>query len=489
MKICILNPSYEASNSTFKGFDPPCDPRPHAPEHQWDQVFLDKAAAVSTIVKLASAGYDLFFQLCDGAWDEDRAGIEVVQCLERLGLPFTGANSAWFDPTRDSMKRVCHATGIPTPEHAMARTRADLVAAAGWMTFPLIVKHPASYGSVGMTRACRVMTVEALIEEGMRLVDLYGQVLVERFIEGREFTVLVSENADDPARPHAYPPIECQFPAGETFKHFDLKWKDFDALRWVSVTDLGVAAQLQDFTARMFLAYGGQGYGRCDFRMGSDGVLQCLEINANCGVLYPQDSGASADEILALDPKGPRGFVRSVIDAALARHRRTRPAFEIRWRPAAGWGMFASRDLLPRDVIDRWEEREHVLVTRRQVATWSAQKADWFGRYAWPLTDEVYVMWSANPDQWTPIDHSCDPNGWLEGLDLVARRAISVGESITMDYATFCGPLTTPFDCTCSASQCRGRVGPQDHRNPEFVALYGDHVSDYVRQALSRVLA
>ena len=63
------------------------------------------------------------------------------------------------------------------------------------------------------------------------------------------------------------------------------------------------------------------------------------------------------------------------------------------------------------------------------------------------------------PEKWEPINHSCDPNTWLEGLNTFARysvyllywykstntdsegparRRIARGEELTIDYATFC---------------------------------------------------
>ena len=64
-------------------------------------------------------------------------------------------------------------------------------------------------------------------------------------------------------------------------------------------------------------------------------------------------------------------------------------------------------------------------------------------------------MWSAEPDQWRPINHSCEPNTWLTGLDEVACRAIDEGEELTIDYATFCGPAMEAFECNCGAPSCR----------------------------------
>jgi D-alanine-D-alanine ligase len=57
--------------------------------------------------------------------------------------------------------------------------------------------------------------------------------LIEEFIEGREFTVLVAENPEDEDNPIAFMPVECRFGNGESFKHFDLKWVDHNTIGWV----------------------------------------------------------------------------------------------------------------------------------------------------------------------------------------------------------------------------------------------------------------
>lgn len=111
------------------------------------------------------------------------------------------------------------------------------------------------------------------------------------------------------------------------------------------------------------------------------------------------------------------------------------------------------------------------------------QEQSWFADYAWPLSEGLHAMWSEHAEDWKPINHACDPNTWLDGLDLVARRDIRRGEAITMDYATFCGPRMRAFECRCGASQCRAVVRPEDHLAPWLGERYGDHISDYVRQA------
>jgi hypothetical protein len=111
---------------------------------------------------------------------------------------------------------------------------------------------------------------------------------------------------------------------------------------------------------------------------------------------------------------------------------------------------------------------------------WDAQKKSWFGSYAYPYTDEVWGIWSNNPLEWRPINHSCDPNSWLVGLDVVAKRDIKKDEQITMEYATFCVDNMSTFTCSCGSGKCRGTITGKDYLQPWVGEQYSSHVSDYV---------
>jgi D-alanine-D-alanine ligase-like ATP-grasp enzyme len=56
--------------------------------------------------------------LCDGAYDEDRAGEEVIHALENFNLPYTGSNARFYNYKKEYMKMVAHTSGINTPAHA-----------------------------------------------------------------------------------------------------------------------------------------------------------------------------------------------------------------------------------------------------------------------------------------------------------------------------------------------------------------------------------
>ena len=321
MRICLLT-NQDLGAVPFPADDWPCDPRPFYPEAVWHVECLVKATAVEQVTRCIDRGFDVFFNLCDGAADQDTPGIDVVRTLERHRVAFTGATSGFYEPSREAMKDACRAEGIAYPHYVLARDSADVERADANLRYPLFVKHHSSYSSVDLSRHSRVVSPGGLARQARKILSRHGAALIEEFIEGTEVTVLVAENPDDPSRPKAYTPIEYRFPRGESFKHSALKWVDYRNMAAFPVQDPALDARLRDVSARLFVALGGASFGRCDLRVDESGTPFMLEINPNCGVYYPPGDAGSADLCLLHDLEGHAGFTRRLVNAALARHRR-----------------------------------------------------------------------------------------------------------------------------------------------------------------------
>ncbi|HZY74995.1 MAG TPA: SET domain-containing protein [Jatrophihabitantaceae bacterium] len=91
---------------------------------------------------------------------------------------------------------------------------------------------------------------------------------------------------------------------------------------------------------------------------------------------------------------------------------------------------------------------------------------------------------SAPIEAGTPVpavaaNHSCDPNLWWSGDELIALRAIAAGEELTYDYATGdpAGALGTGalLRCNCGSMRCRGLVEAGDRDIPELRRRYAGH--------------
>lgn len=500
MKICILQSSYENSNAPFANLDPYCEPQFYYKNVQHNHTFatalISKARAPQQIRDLAREGFDVFINLCDGAFDEDRAGKEVVQLLEFYNQAFTGADFNFYEPSKELMKMIAYYYGVKTPAFIFAYNDADIEEAINNLRYPMIVKHYNGYSSVGMTRDSRCTTPEQLRTQASKMIKEYGGALIEEFIEGREFTVLVAENSDDPSNPIAFVPVECKFNNGETFKHFDLKWKEYNNIKWVKCNDDALAERMKELSKKVFVGLGGAGYGRTDIRVDANGEPYFLEINPNCGIFYPappEDPEAlgSADFILLNDPLGHVGFIEHIMKCAIARQKKRIKKVDVRFKPSTGYALFANQDIKQGEIVVQYEEKAHNLVTKEWVnKQWTNPlMKKWFDMYAYPFTDSVFGMWSEDPQQWRQINHSCDPNAWLDGLNIVARTDIPKNAQITVDYATFCASNMEEFKCACGAARCRKTVKPSDYLLPEIGTLYDGHLSDYVLTKRKQLLA
>lgn len=131
LRVCVLVSSASHSTSDIAPYDtlqrtPAVYFRDDA-RYTFAYKELHKATAVPAVRDLVQTGqFDVFFNLCDGAWDEDRAGKEVVEALEAFGVPFTGASAAFYDPTKALMKMMAHYQGVATPNYVLAHHAEDV---------------------------------------------------------------------------------------------------------------------------------------------------------------------------------------------------------------------------------------------------------------------------------------------------------------------------------------------------------------------------
>jgi D-alanine-D-alanine ligase len=317
MYICVLTSVPEEN-------EPPYDPSPHMNGFKWKQYVVDSNDNEKQIRALMDEGIDVFVNLSDGTPDDPYAGVGLVKTLERLGAAYTGADPKFFDPTRQQMKAAARKSNVPAPGSVFLDKAQDIDKALRRLKFPMLVKPPHGYASVGITRDSRVETAEQLKVQVELEIKEFGRALVEEFIEGREFTCLIAEDPDDSENPITFKPVEFNFPEGETFKHYNMKWVEYAKMSVSPVTDRRIEQTLREQTLRLFKTLNGNGYARVDYRMDSTGTIYMLEINPNCGIFYPPSDPGSADFCLLNDRVNHRKFMKMIIRSAFQRQAKNR---------------------------------------------------------------------------------------------------------------------------------------------------------------------
>ncbi len=459
MKICVLQPDYASSDVDYQNYDPRRDLTALMPEAQVDHLFLNKLTTYKQLQDAKKQGYDIYVNLCEGYLEWDIPSIDVIHSLERLKLPYTGPCSRLYASSKPVMKYVAYTAGVKTPASAVLTSTEDIHQHCSGLSYPLFVKPAAAGDSLGIDSQSLVKDFSSLKAKVNQLLDEFDEVIVEEFVAGREFTVLVVGNADSSSEPHAYLPLEFCFPDGHDYKTYELKITEWHPECNVICRDPAITERLQEAGRNIFKAVGGVGYVRMDFRMDDAGEIYFLDANFECSVLYPEGYEGSADYILKADPEGQSGFLRRIVEEGLARHQKQLRSYQVVGNSIHGYGLVSTVAIAPGEVIWRGEERAQRIVTRQWVEThWSERQLEDFRRYAYPISEEVYILWDDDPSEWVPQNHSCAPNTGFDGLNMIALRPIAAGEELTLDYAEFTDERAQPFACGCGSSQCRGSV-------------------------------
>jgi D-alanine-D-alanine ligase len=209
----------------------------------------------------------VFLALHGGAGEDGR----VQAVLDLAGLAYTGSNhiASATAMDKDLSKRLFRAAGVPT---------------ADWLMAPVLAHD------VSETLGLSIVRQPADLADALALADRFdSEVMVERFIPGRELTVGILDG-------EALPVGEI-ITKGEVFD-YEAKYQK-GAAREVFPAELAeeAAAEVQRLALSAHAALKLGMYSRIDFRMDPNGKFWCLEANSlpgmTSGSLLPQAARAA----------------------------------------------------------------------------------------------------------------------------------------------------------------------------------------------------
>lgn len=458
MKVCVLQPDYSTTGVDYKNYDPPRNLSPWLPGVEADHVFLNKLTTYRQLKELKKKNYDVFINLCEGYLEWEVPSIDVIHSLDLLDLPYTGPTAKLYDPPKELMKYVAHCEGVNTPRSFLIEQPKDIEKVESYLSYPMFIKPAKAGDSLGIDENSVLYCKEDLLRKVVEIFNDYGPLLVEDYIEGREFTVLVAANADGNTCT-VYKPVEYVFPKDKAFKTYSLKTSELHPDCNHPCSDPVLDRELRSAAERIFKGFNGVGYARLDFRVNDKSEIYFLEINFTCSVFYTDGYEGSADFVLKFDEAGQKGFLEQIIAEGIARHKRKKKPYVMKGNSIAGFGIYANRPIRKGEIVFRGEEKAHRIVTKRHVEKhWSEEQKLNFRRYAYAISEEVFVLWDEDPSEWAPQNHSCDANTGVDGLNVVALRNIKKNEELTLDYSRFLDENMESFECRCGADNCQGLI-------------------------------
>jgi D-alanine-D-alanine ligase len=253
------------------------------------------------IQRLNSEGAEMIFNLCETVDEDARFSGHPAAVFELLRVPFSGSSSMALMLTTDKFvtNRLLKANGIATPRCAIYNTVES--AYPSGLRYPVIVKPRLEDASIGIDQESIFENEQELKRRIGGLCERFGSLLIEEYIEGREFNIslfgypsarsLPAAEIDFSDFPQGVYPIvgyrakwdETSFEYHHTPRKFPHDIPPF-LLRSMERTALKCARVLML-----------RDYGRVDMRVDGNGKVQVLEVNAN-PCLSPDAGFAAAIE-------------------------------------------------------------------------------------------------------------------------------------------------------------------------------------------------
>lgn len=316
-----------------------------AMEWKWQPVTIkDYPEIIDLIVKEKDFGNKtpVVFNLCDGDEINGTPGISVVRLLEEKGLIYTGADEYFYNITTSKipMKKAFDIAEVPSAKwEAITDKDRDLKNIFNDLGSPVIIKPSVSGGSMGVGIKNVVNDQAELQEqvnkmfEGYRGWDLAADGLIaEAFINGPEFTVLISGSYNNPKEAKIYTPVERVFhdslPDQEKFLSFDRLWEIYEEEAAMpddgnfyeyALPDASLIEEIKKISWDAYVATKGCGYTRVDVRMDKQTrILYVLEVNAQCGLSEDEDF-TSIGAILRFSGNTFTELVAEIINDAFSR--------------------------------------------------------------------------------------------------------------------------------------------------------------------------
>ncbi|NWF94786.1 MAG: ATP-grasp domain-containing protein [Candidatus Thorarchaeota archaeon] len=265
--------------------------------------------------RLKAARPDLVFNRAEGIRGDSRES-HAPAILEMLGIPYVGGNvlTTAVGLNKAWTKKILAYHGILSAQFQVLKAVRDADAAV--FKYPVILKPNEEGSSVGINEDNVVHNKEQLKKKLAEMLKDYQQgILVEQFIEGREFSVGVLGTSNGGFE--VLPILEIDFSqlppeVGGVFgQRAKTIYDSLDNYICPAKIPASLRKALGDLAVRIAEILGSVDFGRIDFRMDDKGDIYFLEINPLPGMdldmenrdfsFYPfmaMKAGYSYDELI-----------------------------------------------------------------------------------------------------------------------------------------------------------------------------------------------
>ncbi len=258
--------------------------------------------------------WDLVFNIAEGLKGFGREA-QVPCLLDSYNIPYTFSDplALTISLHKGMAKRIIRDLGILTPPFVIIESTSDTRTVS--LPFPLFAKPIAEGTGKGITFASRINNRSDLITICTCMLEKYGQpVLVEAFLEGREFTVGIVGTGHE-AKSIGIMEIVLNNKAENNAYSYYNKENYKEVAKYHLVND-SIATEAEKMALAAWKGLGCKDAGRVDLRADSHGVPNILEVNPLPG-LHPKHSDLPI--LCNLSGIPYNDLIRMIMESALKR--------------------------------------------------------------------------------------------------------------------------------------------------------------------------
>lgn len=229
--------------------------------------------------QLAKANVDIVFNAVHGLYGEDG---KLQGYLDMLGIPYTGSmlEASAIAMNKHVTKQLLSLANIPSPQGVFIDKSDNIdncLDLINKLNLPIIVKPNSQGSTIGVTIVKKIEDIENALKLSF---EYSNEVLIEEFIQGKEYTVAVMLDDKD---------IKV-FPAIEIVPHsgaYDYQSKyTLGATTYICPAQINkqLSEKLQDYSKKAFSLLKCQGVARVDYMIDDKENIFVLEINTVPGM-------------------------------------------------------------------------------------------------------------------------------------------------------------------------------------------------------------
>lgn len=255
----------------------------------WAGYKVEQVGSFRNLLSQLSKGksWDIVFNIAEGISGRNRES-QVPLLLEYYKIPYTGSDALTMGICLDKVvsKKIVSYHNLPTPKFFVVSNIKELSKIKEIdLSFPVMVKPSCEGSSKGLSKNAVVYDKQKLKEVCEEKLVKYKQpVLIEEFIYGKEFTVVVMGNKYSEKFPiKSFPPVQIavngKTDLGEEFFTYERIENDETSYICPSAEPENLLSNLEKITSEIYKVLEVRDFGRIDFRVDYDNNIYFLECN------------------------------------------------------------------------------------------------------------------------------------------------------------------------------------------------------------------